>query len=241
MRFPHWLSGEFRFPFSSHFRNFAQVRPRLESLEGRCLPANFLVLNTNDMGAGSLRQAIIDANATADVNTITFNISGSGVQSIALTSALPPITRPVTIDGKLVGADKIVAAAKATGKFDYDAKLEGLQALDRYTVQLKLTRPDYNLLDNMTHWAMSAVARDQSMDAGSTTGTPILAAVSREAAVSSQATQSMPAALRARTVARPERASPSTTNDDPLSTARSIIRPPQLQGGETVHREDGRE
>lgn len=99
MRFPHWLSGEFRFPFSSHFRNFAQVRPRLESLEGRCLPANFLVLNTNDMGAGSLRQAIMDANATADVNTVTFNVSGSGVQSIALTSALPPITRPVTIDG----------------------------------------------------------------------------------------------------------------------------------------------
>src|SRR5216684_5406020 len=86
---------------------------------------------------------------------------------------------------------------------------------------------------------MSAVARDQSMDAGSTTGTPILAAVSREAAMSSQATQSIPAAFRARTVARPERASPSTTNDEPLSTARSIIRSPQLQGGEAGHRQDG--
>src|SRR5580704_11969465 len=86
---------------------------------------------------------------------------------------------------------------------------------------------------------MSAATPDQPMEAGSTTGTPILAAASREAALSSQATQSMPAALRARTVARPERASPSTTNDEPLSTARSIIRSPQLQGGESGHRQDG--
>src|SRR6266851_1674135 len=82
-------------------------------------------------------------------------------------------------------------------------------------------------------------ARDHSMDEGSTIGTPILAAASREAALSSQATQSIPAALRACTVARPERASPSTTNDEPLRTPRSIIRSPELQSGETGHRQDG--
>ena len=43
---------------------------------------------------------------------------------------------------------------------------------------------------------------------------------------------------RARAVARPERASPSTTNDEPLSTARSIIRSPQLQRREAGHRQD---
>src|SRR6266446_4903557 len=86
---------------------------------------------------------------------------------------------------------------------------------------------------------MSAVVRGQSMDAGSTTATPALAASAREPALSSQATQSIPAALRARTVARPERASPSTTNDEPLSTPRSIIGSPQLQGGEAGHRQDG--
>src|SRR5216684_2457221 len=86
---------------------------------------------------------------------------------------------------------------------------------------------------------MSAAACDQPMDSGSTTETPILAAVSREAALSSHATQSIPAAFRARTDARPERASPSTTNDEPLSMPRSIIRSPQLQGGETGHRQDG--
>jgi ABC-type transport system substrate-binding protein len=64
------------------------------------------------------------------------------------------------LQDRVVGADTLIEQAKASGKFDYDAKLEGLRALDRYTVQLKLTRPDYNLLDNMTHWAMSAVARE---------------------------------------------------------------------------------
>src|SRR5437870_1591063 len=41
-------------------------------------------------------------------------------------------------DGKLVGADRIVAKAKVTGKFDYDAPMEGLQAIDRYTIRIKL-------------------------------------------------------------------------------------------------------
>ncbi len=41
-------------------------------------------------------------------------------------------------DGKLVGADAVVAAAKATGKFDYDAPIEGLQAIDRHTIRLQL-------------------------------------------------------------------------------------------------------
>src|SRR5438128_4493858 len=35
-------------------------------------------------------------------------------------------------DGKIVGAEPIVAAAKANGKFDYDAPMEGLEATDRY-------------------------------------------------------------------------------------------------------------
>ena len=33
---------------------------------------------------------------------------------------------------------RIVAKAKETGKFDYDAPMEGLQAIDRYTLQFKL-------------------------------------------------------------------------------------------------------
>jgi MBG domain-containing protein len=61
--------------------------------------ASFSVTNTNDSGAGSLRQAITDANNTAGTDTITFNISGSGVKTINLASALPTISGSVTIDG----------------------------------------------------------------------------------------------------------------------------------------------
>jgi hypothetical protein len=58
-----------------------------------------MVTTTADSGAGSLRQAILDANSFRGVQTITFNITGTGVQTIALTSALPTITDAVLIDG----------------------------------------------------------------------------------------------------------------------------------------------
>lgn len=61
--------------------------------------ATFNVTNTNDSGAGSLRQAIIDANALAGADTINFAIPGAGVQTISPLSELPQITSPVTIDG----------------------------------------------------------------------------------------------------------------------------------------------
>ncbi|MFO0385033.1 MAG: DUF4347 domain-containing protein, partial [Pirellula sp.] len=64
------------------------------------LMATFVVTNTNDSGAGSLRQAILDANALAGNDTITFNITtGSGTQIINVLSALPTITDQITIDG----------------------------------------------------------------------------------------------------------------------------------------------
>jgi hypothetical protein len=59
--------------------------------------ATFVVTNTNDSGAGSLRQAIVDANAGSG-NTIKFQI-GSGPQTISLVSMLPVISRPMIIDG----------------------------------------------------------------------------------------------------------------------------------------------
>jgi hypothetical protein len=42
----------------------------------------FTVLDTNDSGPGSLRQAILDANASPGKDTIAFDILGSGVQVI---------------------------------------------------------------------------------------------------------------------------------------------------------------
>lgn len=66
-----------------------------EPLEVRDLLATFSVANLNDSGAGSLRQALIDANALPGADTISFNVAGS----IQLTSALPKITGQVDIDG----------------------------------------------------------------------------------------------------------------------------------------------
>jgi hypothetical protein len=62
--------------------------------------ATFAVTTTVDSGPGSLRQAILDANANSGADTITFAIGTTGSQqTIQPTAALPIITGPVTIDG----------------------------------------------------------------------------------------------------------------------------------------------
>lgn len=71
------------------------------SSAGKCKSAAAIlsVTNTNDSDAGSLRQAILDSNANSGTQTISFNIPGTGVQTINLFTALPSITDPVVIDG----------------------------------------------------------------------------------------------------------------------------------------------
>ena len=61
--------------------------------------ATLTVTTTADSGAGSLRQAILDANASPGQDNIAFNIAGSGVQTIAPLTALPTITDSLIIDG----------------------------------------------------------------------------------------------------------------------------------------------
>jgi Calx-beta domain len=59
----------------------------------------FTVINTNDSGPGSLRQAMLDANAAAGADTIVFNIPGAGAHTISPLMPLPTITDAVTING----------------------------------------------------------------------------------------------------------------------------------------------
>jgi uncharacterized repeat protein (TIGR01451 family) len=59
----------------------------------------FTVTNNADSGPGSLRQAILDANATPGTNVIHFNVAGSSSVTITPASPLPDITQPVIIDG----------------------------------------------------------------------------------------------------------------------------------------------
>lgn len=65
----------------------------------RGMAATLTVSNTNASGDGSLQQAIIAANATNGLDTIVFQIPGTGVRTISPSSALPTITDPVILDG----------------------------------------------------------------------------------------------------------------------------------------------
>src|SRR5215203_5018950 len=72
-------------------------RPQLQPLEDRTLPSTFTVLNLTDSDAGSLRQAIADANALAGADVIEFAPGLHG--TIALTGGQLDITDDLTIDG----------------------------------------------------------------------------------------------------------------------------------------------
>jgi hypothetical protein len=59
----------------------------------------FVVKNTDNGGADSLRRAISDANGNAGADTIRFRISGAGVKTIKPASPLPEIVDPLTLNG----------------------------------------------------------------------------------------------------------------------------------------------
>ncbi|MET0732320.1 MAG: ABC transporter substrate-binding protein, partial [Casimicrobiaceae bacterium] len=61
----------------------------------------------------------------------------------------------------IVGARAVVDAARTPGaRFDYDAPIEGLRAVDRYTLEIRLTDVDYTLLERLASWRALAVARE---------------------------------------------------------------------------------
>ncbi len=77
--------------------------------------ATFTVTSTANSGTGSLRQAILDANASPGPDVVTFNIPGPpGSLTIAPITALPTITGPVTIDGYTQPLTSVNTAASGT-------------------------------------------------------------------------------------------------------------------------------
>ncbi|HKQ31126.1 MAG TPA: ABC transporter substrate-binding protein, partial [Burkholderiales bacterium] len=64
------------------------------------------------------------------------------------------------LKGKVIGLDAKIAAAQQSGKFDYDKPIAGLRALDRYTLEIRLQRPDYNLPYILAAPATGALARE---------------------------------------------------------------------------------
>jgi ABC-type transport system substrate-binding protein len=64
------------------------------------------------------------------------------------------------VEGKIIGLDELAAAATKSGTFDYDKKIPGLEAVDRYTLRIRLKATDYNLSYVLAHEPTSAVARE---------------------------------------------------------------------------------
>ena len=64
------------------------------------------------------------------------------------------------IEGKLVGGNEARAAAVASGKFDYDSPMPGLEVVDRYTLRIRLTASDYNFAYILAMPSTGAAARE---------------------------------------------------------------------------------
>ncbi len=90
----------------------------VKPLEGREMLSTFTVTNKADTTAtGTLRWAITQSNNTSGPNTINFAISGTGVHTLDLGSALPAITKPVTIaalGSAALGSDRILPRLSRT-------------------------------------------------------------------------------------------------------------------------------
>jgi ABC-type transport system substrate-binding protein len=64
------------------------------------------------------------------------------------------------VEGKFAGLDELAAEAKQSGRFDYDRKIPGIEAVDRHTLRFRLKATDYNLPYVLAHEPSSAVARE---------------------------------------------------------------------------------
>lgn len=104
-----------------HRTRRARLRSVLpEMLEERQLMSTYTVTTSADSGAGSLRQAILNANADSSADTINFEMTDGS--TISLLSSLPAITNTVTIDaqGQTVDLSGAAAGAAVNG-LDFEA------------------------------------------------------------------------------------------------------------------------
>jgi hypothetical protein len=106
-------------------------RPRLEALERRLAPATFLVTDSADAGAGSLRQAILDLNQSADAtNMVSFEAAGNPIN---LETALPTIQKSVEIMGP--GQESLTIQRAANTPFRiFTIDVEGTVAISDLTI-----------------------------------------------------------------------------------------------------------
>jgi ABC-type transport system substrate-binding protein len=63
-------------------------------------------------------------------------------------------------ENRIVGLDELAETAKKSGKFDYDAKVPGIEVRGRYIISFKLKEPDYNFLYTLAMPNVVPVARE---------------------------------------------------------------------------------
>lgn len=63
-------------------------------------------------------------------------------------------------EGKIIGLDELGEQARKTGKFDYEAKIPGLETPDRATLRIRLKQTDYSFSHIMAFALTGAVARE---------------------------------------------------------------------------------
>ncbi len=73
-------------------------------------------------------------------------------------------------EGKILGLDELASQAKKTGRFDYDARVAGLETPDRYTLRIRLNKPDLNFPYVLALSLTGAVARETIEAHGDDTG-----------------------------------------------------------------------
>jgi oligopeptide transport system substrate-binding protein len=63
-------------------------------------------------------------------------------------------------ENKIVGLDELTEKAKKAGRFDYDAKVAGMEVRGKYLISFKLKEPDFNFLYVMAMPNVVPVARE---------------------------------------------------------------------------------
>jgi len=106
-----------------------RTRSLLRPLERRITPTTYFVTNAQDAGSGSLRQAVLDANAAGGADSIVFDAAVFATpQTITLKTGQMTITDAVTITGPT--AKLTIDASHSTRIFEIDLPGKNTNALN---------------------------------------------------------------------------------------------------------------
>jgi hypothetical protein len=126
----------------------------------KVVPYTLVVNSTDDSGPGTLRNAILDANAALGSNRIVFAFSGAGPFTIRPLSPLPKITDPLLIDGwsqtnssglPVIQLDGILAIGPTNSPVDGLVLLSGTSTvrglvLNRFTIGIRIENGGSNVV-----------------------------------------------------------------------------------------------